>query len=905
MHRLLALLVLAGCAHARLHHPQETHLTDIRQLTFGGENAEAYWSPDGKELVFQSTRPPHRCDQIFRMPVLGPAAAPALVSPGAGRATCAYFLRGAERVLFSSTHHLGAACPPPPDRSQGYVWALYDYDLFTARPDGTDLRPLARSPGYDAEATVCPRDGSVVFTSTRDGDLEIYRMDEGGGNVRRLTRAPGYDGGAFFSPDCSKIVWRASRPQPGPELDDYRRLLRRGLVRQTRLEIWVANSDGTEARQVTHLGAASFAPAFFPSGERIVFSTNHGDPRGREFDLWAVNVDGTVLERITYAPGFDGFPMFSPDGKRLAFASNRTQSRPGETNVYVARWVDYPPRAPERAADRVAADVRWLADPAREGRALGSAGLEAAASWLESRMRALGLAPAGEAGGYRQPFEARTGVREGPGTELSLDGSPVPRDQFRAAPFSLSGEVAGEVVAAGYGISAPELGADDYHGLDARGKVVVVRRFTPEDHRFARTALRRRYGDLRFKAWNARTHGAAALIVVDLPEVAAGRPLPPEAAFPSFPPDGQGDIGIPVIVVARALAPRLLRSGARVRLRVSLRYDTRRAVNLVGKIEAGAKERLGGALVVGAHYDHLGLGGPGSFVPGVRRLHPGADDNASGTAALLEIARLLAKRRAELGRDVYVVAFSGEESGVLGSTTFTRRPPEGLAPRDLVAMLNLDMVGRLRENTLSVLGGGSAPEWEALVASACRAQEVTCKTGGDGYGPSDHSPFYAAGVPVLHFFTGAHREYHRPEDVAALVNAAGVARAARVVADLAASVAGRPARLTYRAAPNPAVGDVRSFGAYLGTVPDYVGPPDGRTGMLLAGVRPRGPADRAGLRRGDLLLKIGTHDIRNVRDLVFVLRAAKPGEKAVAVVERDGKRLELEVTFGRAPGRTR
>ncbi len=376
----------------------EVHLADLRQLTRGGENAEAYWSPDGSELTLQSTRPPYGCDQILRLRADGAGEA-LLVSTGKGRTTCSYFTADGQRVLYSTTHLASPACPPNPDRSQGYVWALYpEYEIVSVRPDGSDLARLTGNSFYDAETTVCPKDGSLIFTSTRDGDLELYRVDASGKNVRRLTETPGYDGGAFFSPDCSKIVWRASRPKKGTELEDYKRLLGQDLVRPSKLEIWVADADNVSgsARQVTYLDAASFAPSFFPSGDRIIFSSNYGDPKGREFDLWAVNVDGSGLERITFTPGFDGFPLFSPDGKRLAFSSNRNQGAPGETNVFVARWMDRPGMAEAAAADRFLADVRWLADDARQGRGIGTAGLEEASKWLAARFQEIGVAPAGE-----------------------------------------------------------------------------------------------------------------------------------------------------------------------------------------------------------------------------------------------------------------------------------------------------------------------------------------------------------------------------------------------------------------------------------------------------------------------------------------------------------------------------
>ena len=338
---VMATSLMAASAYAQgtLHDDREIHLSDVRQLTSGAENAEAYWSPDGSELIFQSNRAPYECDQIYRMPITDPAAL-TLVSSGQGRTTCGYFTADSQRVIFSSTHAADAQCPAPPDRARGYVWPLYDtYQIYSAAPDGSDLVALTDTAAYDAEATVCSTDGSIVFTSTRDGDLDLYRMDADGANVTRLTDAPGYDGGAFFSHDCSMIVWRASRPS-GQTLEDYRALLAEGLVRPGELEIWVANGDGSEPRQVTEIGGANFAPFFFPDDRRIIFSSNHHDPAGREFDLWAVNVDGTGLERITYTPDFDGFPIFSPDGGQLAFASNRNQGQPGETDIYVARWVE-------------------------------------------------------------------------------------------------------------------------------------------------------------------------------------------------------------------------------------------------------------------------------------------------------------------------------------------------------------------------------------------------------------------------------------------------------------------------------------------------------------------------------------------------------------------------------------
>ena len=307
-------------------------------------------------------------------------------------------------------------------------------------------------------------------------------------------------------------------------------------------------------------------------------------------------------------------------------------------------------------------------------------------------------------------------------------------------------------------------------------------------------------------------------------------------------------------------------------------------------------------MVLGAHYDHLGFGGASSLAPNAHEPHNGADDNASGTAALLEVAHVLAARRDELGRDVIFVAFTGEENGLLGSSHFTREPPPGAAPEGLVAMLNMDMVGRLRNNRLSVLGGDSAEEWESVIQPKCAALQIGCELGGDGYGPSDQMSFYTAGVPVLHFFTGAHDDYHKPSDDTALINAEGGVRIANLVAEVALELTTLDG-LTYVAAEAPApLGDVRSYGASLGTIPDYTGSPDDRPGMRLAGVRPEGPADLAGLQRGDWIVELGGREIRDIYDLMYVLREARPGEESTVVVERDGERIERPVTFGESAG---
>ena len=326
-------------APADLLYPGESRrLANVRQLTNSGENAEAYFSFDGTMLSFQSNRG-HACDQIYTMKTDGSDVR--MISSGLGRTTCAHFTPDGQSIVYASTHLGGPECPPVPGREQGYVWPIYDsYDIFRVNIDGTGLTRLTSTPGYDAEATIA-KDGGIVFTSVRDGDMEIYSMNGDGSDVRRLTNRPGPDGGPFFSADGSKIVWRGRTLQPGAELDSYFSLLKQGIWRPTALELFVMDRDGSNVQQVTNTGVgANWAPFFTPDGTKIIYGSNAKNPRGNNFDIFLIDVDGTGLEQITFFDGFDGFPMFSPDGTKLVFGSNRNQAKEGDTNVFIADWKD-------------------------------------------------------------------------------------------------------------------------------------------------------------------------------------------------------------------------------------------------------------------------------------------------------------------------------------------------------------------------------------------------------------------------------------------------------------------------------------------------------------------------------------------------------------------------------------
>jgi TolB protein len=317
--------------------PGEGHLGNIRQLTFGGNNAEAYFSRSGRQLIFQrQEQVDSGCDQEYVMNADGSGLR--RISNGYGRTTCGFFYANDSRVLYSSTFKHDRACPAPLDRSHGYVWPIGHLEIYTSRPDGSDLRQLTDNGAYNAEATVSWDGKRIIFTSTRDGDIDLYTMKVDGTDVRRLTTRIGYDGGAWYSPDGKQIVWRAAYPKTAADSADYQSLLAQRMVRPSRVEIWVANADGSNPRQITSLGGANFAPVFTPDGRKIIFSSNYESPRSGAFDLYLINPDGSGLEKVTTHPDFDSFPMFSDDGKKLVWASNRNGTN-SETNLFIADWI--------------------------------------------------------------------------------------------------------------------------------------------------------------------------------------------------------------------------------------------------------------------------------------------------------------------------------------------------------------------------------------------------------------------------------------------------------------------------------------------------------------------------------------------------------------------------------------
>jgi aminopeptidase YwaD len=564
------------------------------------------------------------------------------------------------------------------------------------------------------------------------------------------------------------------------------------------------------------------------------------------------------------------------------------------------------------ACARLSFDVHYLASGALEGRLTGSLGAKVAADYVAQRLHALGLRPAGDDGGYFQGFAFIAGVDPGPGNALSFDlpgGRRVAGgEEFRPLSFSASGSAAGEVVFAGYGIHASDLGYDEYGGLDVKGKIVLVLRYSPEGDdptsRFQPAMA------LRRKASEARALGAAALLIATGP-LGAKDTAPVKISFDaSF-----VDSGLPVLGISTQLAEALFAGqgfslkelqermnerrepasrplGVRATLAADVVQQRAQGLNVVAMLPGSDPARAGEVVIVGAHYDHLGWGGEGSgsMAPDQHAIHKGADDNASGTAAMLEIARRLIARPP--ARSVLFVAFAGEEEGLLGSTHFVQHLP--VAKEKVAAMINMDMVGRPKPGPALTLGGtGTASEWPGVLDAVNASHHFKIATNKSGFGASDHSSFYAAGIPVLFLFTGAHEDYHRPSDEPDRLDYPHMAQVVGFAADLVQLTADMPARPTFQKVADEGAGERRGFKVRTGAIPEYAfeGP-----GVKLSGVRGGSPADKAGLKAGDVVLRFGARDIRNIYDYMYALGDHKAGDVVTLRVQRGGATVELQVT---------
>ena len=918
-------------------------LSDTRQLTFEGRRAgEGYFAPDGKALVFQSEREPgNPFFQIYHLDLT--TGDTHRISPGVGKTTCAFFRPGTDRVLFSSTHLDPEAETLQREelefRASGeerrYDWD-YDVhmDVFSADRDGSNLKRLTDVHGYDAEASYSPDGERIVFTSLRNayppGDLtaedrkhletdpayfgEIYIMDADGGNQTRLTETPGYDGGPFFSADGERIIWRRF-DEDGMNAD-----------------IYTMRPDGSDVRRLTDFDSMSWAPYFHPSDEYAIFASNkHGFSN---FELFLVDAAG-IREpvRVTHTDGFDGLPVFSPDGSRLSWTSNRTGSRGSQ--LFLAAWdhaaaqaaLDASPKhgepataQPETAEARLKASVGYLASDDLEGRMTGSEGARKGADYIANELDALGLRPFGDNGTYFQAFDFtadRRILREANSLRIQLgDGSQTYQvdTDFRPLSFTANADVQGEVVFAGYGLTVGTNGHDSYAGLDVTDKIVLVLRYVPEGVDAGRRAELNRYAGLRYKAMIARDRGAKAILVVAGPNSPNAGKLIPMSFDNSL--AGSGVVAASVNdAVANALFggagksldevqsqldienPHFLGQfpleGVEVAIRTGVERIKETDRNVLAWLPA-AGQPTPETVVVGAHYDHIGHGDASSLANKDEEgeIHNGADDNASGVAVVLELARKLA-RREERRRNVLFAFWSGEELGLIGSSHFVEKPP--LPLENIVAYFNFDMVGRLRDNKLSLQGVGSSSVWRGVIERRNIPAGFDLSLLDDPYLPTDSTAFYPKGIPILSFFTGSHEDYNRPTDDPDTLDYQGMVRISEfgtaIVNDVVSNDE-RPDYVEVQVSAPAGGGDRDSLRAYLGTIPDYT---TDLAGVAISGVRGDGPADKAGMRGGDVIVEFAGQRIANIYEYTYALDAVKIGEPVEVVVLRDGDRVTLRI----------
>jgi len=837
-----------------------------------------------------------------------------------------------------------------------YAWDYDEHYEIYSRDLGTGgITRLTDALGYDAEASWDPRGEMIVFSSNRraygqplseeeqkifDVDksyfLDLYAMDADGGSVRQLTDVPGYDGGPFFSADGEYIC--------------FRRFSTDGAT----AEIHTMRRDGSEDRQLTRLGAMSWAPYFHPSGDYLIFATNiHGFGN---FELYLVDSAGEKEPvRVTYTDGFDGLPVFTPDGKQLAWTTNRTPGK--QSQIYLGDW-DHAaalkllnsetvaiPEAPAPAAFTplasnhmlspaiTAADIQQhvmkLASEEFEGRLTGTHGEALATSYVADYFASLGLEPAGDNGTWFDTFDFTAGINLGPENALTPADSNkqyVVNQDWRPLAFSSTGTIAdGGVVFAGYGIVAPAEGDfeeyDSFVHLDVTDKWVMAFRFLPEDVSPERRQHLSPYASLRFKATNVRDRGGKGLIVVSGPTSQVKEQLPPLSFDVSL-----GGTSVAAIAVADSVAQDLLTAsgndletlqqglddgsmqmgfeleGVALGATIALEKERRTGRNVVARLETGLE---GGAVAVGAHVDHLGRGGTSSSLSDsgdTDAIHYGADDNASGVAGMLEVAALMVAEQAAgrfaPKRDVLFMAWSGEELGLLGSDHYVKELAEATGGESIASAVssyfNLDMIGRLRSK-LVISGAGSSSIWfdEVERANAAVGLPVAMQT--DSYLPTDATSFYLKQVPIFSAFTGVHGEYHTPKDRPELLNYPGAAQTSELLYRVAVSLAEADSAPDYIAMERPDEEEGRGgFRAYLGTVPDYA--ETDVKGLVLNGVTKGAPADKAGLKAGDVIVELAGKTVENIYDYTYAIQALKIGEEVKVIVERGGERVELRVT---------
>lgn len=960
-------------------------LSDVRQITFEGRRAgEGYFSADGSKMVFQSER--DRANPFYQIYVTDFKTGDLTkISPGHGKTTCAWIHPSGDRVLFSSTHDDPEAVEKQnaeielrnSGKQRRYSWD-YDpnYELYGKALANGEFTRLTNARGYDAEGSYSPDGSQIVFASNRQAysrDLtdrekklfevdpafmiDLYIMNADGTNVRQLTDVPGYDGGPFFSPNGERICWR--------------RFSEDGAT----AEVFTMKTDGTDVQRLTSIRAMSWAPFFHPSGDYLIFTTNkHGFGN---FELYLVRADGKGQPvRVTSTDGFDGLPVFLPDGKHLSWTSNRTENK--QSQIFMGTWNDALARqklglensedrnaalaaaessSPDFAPTDVMRHVDFLTRPELGGRLTGTEGERRATAYVAAYLESLGFEPAGENGSFYHMFDFPAGSTLTPENQLKVAGETLELDKdWRPLSFSDVGnfEPSG-IVFAGYGLQIPESEDspeyDSYVHLNVADQWVIVLRDLPQEITPERRQEMARYSSPRRKASIARDLGAKGILFVSGPTSKVRNQLIrfDQAA-------SQASVSIAALSITNEVAIKLLSAAdsnlqkiqselddgslqmgfpvgtAKASATIGIKRQRGTGRNVVARLPANAPTKDAGAVILGAHIDHLGRGGSSnSLARDDERdaVHVGADDNASGVAAMLEIAQYLASEirsgNLKSKRDFVVAAWSGEELGLFGSQAFVSdyyelfpNAPRATetSPKDEVAAahghggsaeqtrltaavttyLNLDMVGRLREK-LVVQGIGSSPGFAGEVQR--RNLPVGLKLQLDKTSsrlPTDASAFVGRGVPILSAFTGAHEDYHTPRDTPDKLNYDGTAKISRLFGLLTRGLLTTEQPPKFELEEGQATEETprARLTAYLGTIPDYVA--GDVKGLKLSGVAGEGPAAKAGVTGGDIIVKLAGRKIEDIYDYTYAIEALKIGEEVEIVVKRGEETVSMKVT---------
>ena len=947
---------------------QETRfLSNTRQLTFAGRRSgEGYFSHDGTKMIFQSEREPG--NPFFQIYLLDLETGDTnRVSPGLGKTTCAWIHPDGKRVLFASSHSDKQAKDKQNAEIQDrktrtirkYSWD-YDenFDIWQTQTDGSQPINLTKARGYDAEGSYSPDGQWIAFASNREAYrgklsdkekerfkidksyfMDLYLMRSDGSGLRRLTKTPGYDGGPFFSPDGKSICWR--------------RFSEKGDT----AEIFTMELESGKERQLTSIGALSWAPYYHSSGEYLIFATNkHGFGN---FELYLVDLQGKKEPvRVTYTEGFDGLPAFLPGGKSMSWTTNRTAAK--QSQIFLANWdhdaaLDALKASPGRSAGIpqtqtspaiTAADIRshveYLASEQLQGRLTGTEGEIKATAYVADHFKKLGIEPGGDRGTYFQSFEFTAGIDLGDKNNITWGkqntGAELNKD-WRPLSFTKTGNIdPSAIVFAGYGLEVPEGKGENgkkqelyssYFHLDVKDKWVLILRYMPEELSPGERRRFARFSSLRYKTLIARQKGARGIIVASGPNAKVKHELVPLGTDASM-----SDSGIAAISVSNATAGKLLKAGGidktlkqlqdgldsgkmqsgiplkaiKLAATLSIAQEKRTGRNVLGVIPADDPHAP--AVLIGAHVDHLGAEiGPGSRASGkeASSIHYGADDNASGTAGLMEIAEYLADLKAKgklpLKRAVIFAAWSGEELGLLGSSHYVRKSAkmffgdeDAKLDKLFAAALNMDMIGRF-DKSLVLQGVGSSSAWPAEIERRNAPLGLPIVTQADSYLATDATSFYLRGVPILNAFTGAHDDYHTPLDTPDKLNYEGAAKTAKFMALVTRGLMLSAETPAYVAMKKPEEKGTRGgLRAYLGTIPDYS--QGDIVGVKLSGVTKGAPADKAGIKGGDIITSLAGKELKNIYDYTYVLGALKIGKETTVKLLRKGKNISLKITPG-------